>query len=90
MPLRAVLFDMGGTLVETRSDVGDPWREPVLQSIEREFGPRTWAESLYSADIRPLRADEPHRQETNRWLAEWLREHGWIASLSIPVFVIVH
>jgi putative hydrolase of the HAD superfamily len=76
--LRAVLFDMGGTLVATRDDVGDPWREPVLQAIEREFGPRAWAESLYAADIRPAHADEPHRQETNRWLAEWLREHGEI------------
>jgi FMN phosphatase YigB (HAD superfamily) len=78
MRLRAVLFDMGGTLVETRSDVGDPWREPVLQAIEREFGPREWAEALYAADIRRPRAHEPYRQETNRWLGEWLRERGEI------------
>ena len=76
MRLHAVLFDMGGTLVETRSDVGDPWREPVLKAINREFGPRAWAEALYSADIRPRRADDTHRQETNRWLSGWLRERG--------------
>jgi len=67
---------MGGTLVETRGDVGDPWREPVLEAIKREFGVRSWAETLYSADIRPPRANDPHRQETNLWLAEWLRDHG--------------
>src|SRR5688572_16919066 len=67
---------MGGTLVETRGDVGDPWREPVLEAIKREFGERDWAETLYSASIRPPHADDPHRQETNRWLAEWLRERG--------------
>jgi FMN phosphatase YigB (HAD superfamily) len=71
-----VLFDMGGTLVATRGDVGDPWREPVLQAIKREFGERGWAETLYSANIRPPHAEDPHRQETNRWLAEWLRQRG--------------
>jgi putative hydrolase of the HAD superfamily len=71
-----VLFDMGGTLVATRGDVGDPWREPVLQAIKREFGERGWAEALYSADIRRPPPNEPYRQETNRWLLEWLRERG--------------
>jgi FMN phosphatase YigB (HAD superfamily) len=74
--LRAVLFDMGGTLVETRGDVGDPWREPVLEAINREFGAPAWADTLYGADIRRPPAGEPHRQETNRWLADWLRENG--------------
>jgi putative hydrolase of the HAD superfamily len=78
MRLRAVLFDMGGTLVEMRGDVGDPWREPVLEAIRSEFGERAWAETLYSANIRPEHPDDPHRQETNRWLAEWLRERGVI------------
>lgn len=67
---------MGGTLVESRAGVGDPWREPVLRAIQREFGPRAWAETLYAADIRRPPDKEPHRQETNRWLAEWLRERG--------------
>jgi putative hydrolase of the HAD superfamily len=73
-----VLFDMGGTLVATRGDVGDPWREPVLEAIKREFGERDWAEILYSANIRPAHAEDPYRQETNRWLAEWLRGRGVI------------
>lgn len=80
MRLRAVLFDMGGTLVETRGDVGDPWREPVLEAIKLEFGERDWAEEIYSADIRRPPADQPHRQETNRWLAEWLHERGEICT----------
>lgn len=67
---------MGGTLVETRGDVGDPWREPVLEAINREFGAPAWAETLYEADIRRPPAGEPHRQETNRWLADWMREKG--------------
>jgi FMN phosphatase YigB (HAD superfamily) len=73
-----VLFDMGGTLVQTRDDVGDPWRQPVLEAINREFGPRPWTTTLYDADIRRPPANDPHRQETNRWLAEWLRERGEI------------
>jgi putative hydrolase of the HAD superfamily len=76
VPLRAVLFDMGGTLVGMPDDIGDPWRAPVLEAINREFGLREWAETLHAADIRPARADEPYRQETNRWLAAWLRERG--------------
>ncbi|HEV8230496.1 MAG TPA: HAD family hydrolase [Candidatus Limnocylindria bacterium] len=76
MGLRAVFFDMGDTLVSERRDVGDPWREPVLAAIQRELGPRAWAETLYAADIRRPPVDDPHRQETNRWLAEWLRERG--------------
>jgi FMN phosphatase YigB (HAD superfamily) len=71
-----VLFDMGGTLVGTRGDVGDAWREPVLEAINREFGAPAWADRLYEADIRRPPAGEPHRQETNRWLADWLRENG--------------
>jgi putative hydrolase of the HAD superfamily len=76
MRLRAVLFDMGGTLVQVRGDVGDPWREPVLEAINREFAAPAWANTLYEADIRRPPAGEPHRQETNRWLADWLRENG--------------
>jgi len=71
--LRAVFFDMGGTLV-TYTGTHDPWRAPVLEAIEREFGKRWWAEPLYAADIRRAKTDDPYRQETERWLAEWLRE----------------
>ena len=71
--MRAALFDVGGTLLETR---GDPWRPLVLEAIRREFGARPWAETLYDADIRRPAPDDPHRQETNRWLAEWLNANG--------------
>lgn len=47
-----------------------------MQAIEREFGPRPWAKALYEADIRRPQVDDPHRQETNRWLAEWLAANG--------------
>jgi putative hydrolase of the HAD superfamily len=67
---------MGGTLVGARDDVGDPWRAPVLEAIDRQFGPRAWAETLYAADIRPPNTDKPYRQETNHWLADWLRDRG--------------
>jgi HAD superfamily hydrolase (TIGR01509 family) len=73
--LRGVFFDMGGTLV-TYAGTDDPWRAPVLEAIEREFGKRWWAEPLYAADIRRPPAGDPYRQETERWLAEWLRERG--------------
>ena len=76
MALRAVLFDMGDTLVAERRDVGDPWRGPVLEAIRSEFGSRDWAEALYAADIRRPPSGDPHRQETNRWLSEWLRENA--------------
>src|SRR5207247_10088847 len=71
--MRAALFDVGGTLLETR---GDPWRPLVLEAIRREFGARPWAETLYDADIRRPAPDDPHRQETNRWLSEWLNANG--------------
>ena len=75
MPLRAVFFDMGGTLVQSEGTV-DAWRPAVLEAIERDFGRRWWAEPLYDADISRPPKDEPHRQETNRWLAEWLSANG--------------
>jgi len=71
--MRTALFDVGGTLLETR---GDPWRPLVLEAIRREFGARPWAETLYDADIRRPAPDDPYRQETNRWLAEWLKANG--------------
>jgi FMN phosphatase YigB (HAD superfamily) len=73
--LRGVFFDMGGTLV-TYEGTDDPWRAPVLEAIEHEFGEQWWAEPLYSADIRRPPADDPYRQETERWLGEWLQARG--------------
>jgi len=75
MSLRAVFFDMGDTLVQAQG-VPDAWRPAVLEAIERDFGKRWWAEPLYDADIRRPPKDEPLRQETNRWLADWLSAKG--------------
>lgn len=75
MALRAAFFDMGDTLVGSRPGE-DPWRPVVMARVEREFGAAPWAEQLYAADIRRPPADDPFRQETNRWLAEWLRGRG--------------
>jgi putative hydrolase of the HAD superfamily len=73
--LRAAFFDIGDTLVEARGGE-DHWRPVVLARVEREFGALSWAEQLYAADIRRPSADDPFRQETNRWMAEWLRNRG--------------
>ncbi len=75
MRLRAAFFDVGGTLIGWSSG-DDPWRPVVMKAIEREFGSRSWAEALYAADIRRPPADDPYRQETNRWLAEWLTSNA--------------
>jgi HAD superfamily hydrolase (TIGR01509 family) len=72
---RAAFFDLGDTLVEAAPGE-DHWRPVVMARIEREFGPRSWAEELYAADIRRTHPDDPHRQETNRWIGEWLLERG--------------
>lgn len=68
---------MGDTLVEARPGE-DHWRPVVMARVEREFGVLPWAELLYAADIRRPLADDPFRQETNHWIAEWLRERGEI------------
>ena len=74
-PLRAAFFDMGDTLVEARPGA-DHWRPVVMARVERKFGPLPWAELLYAADIRRPAADDPFRQETNRWIAAWLHDRG--------------
>jgi FMN phosphatase YigB (HAD superfamily) len=73
--LRAAFFDLGNTLVEARPGE-DHWRPVVLARIEHAFGALPWAPSLYAADIRRPPADDPRRQDTNRWISEWLRDHG--------------
>ncbi len=72
--LRAAFFDMGDTLVEAPPGQ-DFWHPVVMERIAEEFGPRPWAEALYRTDLR-RRASEPYRQETNRWISDWLREQG--------------
>jgi FMN phosphatase YigB (HAD superfamily) len=75
VPLRAVFFDVGDTLVQH-------WRpEPeqralTLDSLRREFGEREWYETFLEAEIVPGHrhdAEQEFRQETNRWYADWFR-----------------
>lgn len=71
--MKAALFDVGDTLVEG-------WSSPeAMRALARErligaFGERDWYEALLAAQIGPVEEDEPHRQETLRWIAEWF--HG--------------
>lgn len=47
-----------------------------MARMESEFGPLPWSELLYAADIRRPPSDDPYRQETDRWLAEWVASRG--------------
>ena len=73
--LRAAFFDLGNTLVEAPGGV-DHWQPLVIARIEEAFGPLPWAQSLYATDIRRPPANDPHRQDTNRWITAWLRDRG--------------
>lgn len=75
MPVRAVFFDVGDTLVQH-------WKPPaevralLLDSLRREFGERDWYETFIDADIVPAHAHDAAdtlRQETNRWYEEWFQ-----------------
>ncbi len=82
MGLRAVLFDVGDTIVEhwaPRERVNALRRE----ALRREFGERDWYDRLLDADLGPFGsadgAGAPEmeesrlRQETLRWYEDWLR-----------------
>lgn len=84
MGLRAVLFDVGDTLV-------DHWIGPertndlLREALRREFGEREWYERWMTARIEPPRSgpadlaaiaagtEDLFRQETLRWYADWFR-----------------
>jgi len=74
VPLRAVFFDVGDTLVQH-------WKQEenrilMLEALRREFGERDWYERFLDAEIAPPHTHEVEehlRQETNRWAAEWFR-----------------
>lgn len=75
MPVRAVLFDVGDTLVQHWKPE-EEIRALTLESLRREFGEREWYESFLGAQIvpeRPTDPDEELRQETNRWYEDWFR-----------------
>jgi HAD superfamily hydrolase (TIGR01509 family) len=78
---RAAFFDFGDTLVEAIPGE-DHWRPVVMARVAAEFGVLPLAEALYAADLRSARPDDLYRQETNAWIAAWLRERGesWTAA----------
>lgn len=73
--LRAAFFDMGSTLIQGPQGQ-NLWHPVVMERIARAFGSRDWAEELYRTDLRRPPPDDPYRQETNRWMADWFRERG--------------
>jgi HAD superfamily hydrolase (TIGR01662 family) len=73
--VRAAFFDFGNTLVEARGDE-DQWQPLVLSRVAEAFGSQPWAELLYAADLRRPPFDDPHRQDTIRWIAAWFRDRG--------------
>ena len=72
MPLRALFFDVGDTLVQhwkPETEIRGILREALL----REFGERGWYDGFLAAKIEPADLREALRQETNRWYEEWFR-----------------
>ena len=71
--LRAAFFDVGDTLVEA-------WKGPeVVRAMSRQrlvsaFGERHWFDLLLGAQLDPVVGEDPARQETLRWIEEWLRD----------------
>lgn len=84
MALRAVLFDVGDTLVEHW--IGPERTNALLrEALRREFGEREWYDRWVTAKVEPPRSgpedlaaiaagsEELFRQETLRWYADWFR-----------------
>jgi putative hydrolase of the HAD superfamily len=75
VPLRAVLFDVGDTLVQHWKPQVEV-RALMLDALRRAFGERDWYDRFFDAEIGPARGPEDVdelRQETNRWYGEWFR-----------------
>ena len=72
MPVRAVFFDVGDTLVQHWKPQEEV-RVLVRDALRRELGDREWYEQFVESDIVPKTIDEEHRQETNRWYEQWFR-----------------
>ena len=76
MPVRAVFFDVGDTLVE--GWVGrERTNEIVREVLRREFGERDWYDRFLDAEFGEHHGDHSDeaalRQETHRWYEEWFR-----------------
>jgi FMN phosphatase YigB (HAD superfamily) len=75
VPLRAVFFDVGDTLVQHWKPLPEI-RALTRDALLREFGEREWYDTFLEAEIAPAHrhdAEEELRQETNRWYADWFR-----------------
>jgi FMN phosphatase YigB (HAD superfamily) len=73
VPLRAVFFDVGDTLVQHWKPE-EELRVIIRESLLREFGEREWYDKFVEADIYAARrrdTEDELRQETNRWYADW-------------------
>ena len=78
MPIRAVFFDVGDTLVEGWA-TPERMRELAREVLRREFGERPWFDAFLATEFRHDGGGEVFdieetrlRQETVRWYAEWL------------------
>jgi FMN hydrolase / 5-amino-6-(5-phospho-D-ribitylamino)uracil phosphatase len=86
-PLRAVLFDVGDTLVDTAT-MPEDLSDLLRASLRREFGERDWYPRWIAGKLAPPRTadgdlaaiaagdEELFRQETIRWYEEWFRSAG--------------
>ena len=75
MPLRAVFFDVGDTLVQHWKPQPEI-RALTREALRREFGERAWFDAFLEAEIAPdhrHESEEDLRQETNRWYTDWFR-----------------
>jgi FMN phosphatase YigB (HAD superfamily) len=75
VPLRAVFFDVGDTLVQDWKPQPEV-RALTLEALRRTFGERAWYERFLEAVIEPKHrheSDDDLRQETNRWYEDWFR-----------------
>jgi FMN phosphatase YigB (HAD superfamily) len=75
VPLRAVFFDVGDTLVQHWKPLPEI-RALMRDSLLRAFGEREWYDTFLEAEIAPGHghdAEDELRQETNRWYADWFR-----------------
>lgn len=82
MGLRAALFDVGDTLVEHWAPP-ERLRPLIRGALVGRFGERDWYDALIAADLEPKDPADPHRQETNRWYAQWFAEREIACDLEI-------
>src|SRR5919201_57565 len=87
VPLRAVFFDVGDTLVEHWAPT-EKLHELTREALREQFGERDWYERWIAAEVRPpgkgwggfttgskvpVVDDEALEQQTLRWYEEWFR-----------------